>query len=144
MISFLRQRTLLTSETVQTQATYRLMLSNPSLPILAQPSYIRRALNAGKHVLSEKPIAQDLSTAQDLLTWYRTSIASDSSTQQHATWSVAENFRFQTSLLHASAQIKDLGRILNFSVKMYTFVKPGSKYFGKTLSILWRPWVRRD
>jgi len=33
-----------------------------SLPIIAQPDYIKKALLAGKHVLSEKPVAKDLET----------------------------------------------------------------------------------
>jgi predicted dehydrogenase len=37
------------------------------LPIPVQPDIIRRCFVAGKHVLSEKPIAKDVSTARLLL-----------------------------------------------------------------------------
>ncbi|KAA6408676.1 MAG: glucose-fructose oxidoreductase [Lasallia pustulata] len=38
-----------------------------ALPIPNQPLYIRAALSAGKHVLSEKPVAENLKDAQDFI-----------------------------------------------------------------------------
>lgn len=42
-----------------------------ALPILSQPEYIEAALAAGKHVLSEKPIAGDLKRAENLIKYYK-------------------------------------------------------------------------
>jgi hypothetical protein len=40
------------------------------LPITTQPELIRRAWRAGKHVLSEKPVAKDVKSAQELIKEY--------------------------------------------------------------------------
>ncbi|CAI6341372.1 unnamed protein product [Periconia digitata] len=94
-----------------------------ALPILAQPSYIRKALSAGKHVLAEKPIAKDVATAVELTSWYRDNFASG------PTFSIAENFRFFDSYIYASEQIASLGRILGFRVRVHALVQPGGKYY---------------
>lgn len=94
-----------------------------SLPILAQPEYIKKALAAGKHVLAEKPIAKDVATAKELVAW--TSNTSNTS----ASYSVAENFRYQDSFLFAHETLKSLGRILTFRSRVSAFVAPGGKYY---------------
>ena len=40
------------------------------LPIPVLPDYVRAALKAGKHVLSEKPVAKDAKTAKELIEEY--------------------------------------------------------------------------
>lgn len=94
-----------------------------SLPILAQPEYIKKALAAGKHVLAEKPIAKDVATAQALLSW------TQDSANTSAIYTVAENFRFLDSFLYASQQIASLGRVLTFRARVAAFVQPGGKYY---------------
>ncbi|CAG5182842.1 uncharacterized protein ALTATR162_LOCUS10362 [Alternaria atra] len=94
-----------------------------ALPILAQPDYIKKALAAGKHVLAEKPIAKDLATAQELLSW------TQDSSNTSATYTVAENFRFIDSYVWGSEQIASLGRILTFRVRVAAMVQAGSKYY---------------
>ncbi|KAJ4355536.1 uncharacterized protein N0V89_003553 [Didymosphaeria variabile] len=93
-----------------------------ALPILVQPSYIKKALSAGKHVLAEKPIAKDVATASELITWYKSTISGP-------TFSIAENFRFLASFDYAAAQVSQLGRLLGFRMRVQNFVKPGGKYF---------------
>jgi len=93
-----------------------------ALPILAQPAYIKKALAAGKHVLAEKPIAKDVATAHNLIVW------TQNPSNTSAIYSVAENFRFLDSFIHASRQIASLGRILTFRVRVAAFVEGGSKY----------------
>ncbi len=68
------------------------------LPIQTLPGVIRQALAAGKHVISEKPAAPDLSTGRDLLAFYA----------QHPdqVWSVAENWRYEAAFLRAADLIR--------------------------------------
>ncbi|CAO2655244.1 Nn.00g103080.m01.CDS01 [Neocucurbitaria sp. VM-36] len=94
-----------------------------ALPILAQPEYIKKALAAGKDVLAEKPIAKDVGTAQELLSW------TQNKSNTSASYTVAENFRFLNSFIYGSEQISSLGRILTFRVRVAAFVQPGGKYF---------------
>ncbi|KAM0801963.1 glucose-fructose oxidoreductase [Usnea florida] len=94
-----------------------------ALPIPQQPEYIRLALSAGKHVLSEKPIAENVKDAQDLLQWYHANVDAN-----EVTWSVAENFRYLASFEYAREQVRRAGRLLGFSAKRYSMVQ-GGKYF---------------
>lgn len=95
-----------------------------ALPILIQPEFIEAALAAGKHVLSEKPIAGTVSRAEQLIKYYKSDAVKES-----ATWAVAENFRFLDSFEFGRQEVEKLGRVLGFQVKIFTFVKPGDKYF---------------
>lgn len=94
------------------------------LPINNQPEVVRKALSAGKHVLSEKPVAKDVATAKELVGWYR-------SLSNPPIWAVAENFRYTLSLTEAAKAVKDLGgKVLTFHLKRYGFVKEDDKYFN--------------
>lgn len=94
-----------------------------ALPIKNQPDYVRKALSAGKHVLSEKPIAENLDDAVSLLKWYRSDIA-----PKGTTWSVGENFRYLNAWKHAAEQVKTLGKQLTFRCRAQNLVE-GGKYF---------------
>lgn len=94
-----------------------------ALPIKNQPEYIRKALLAGKHVLSEKPVAENVKDAKDLIGWYRSEIDT-----KKVTWGVAENFRYLASYDHAAEARAKLGKLLGFRCQMQTLVK-GGKYF---------------
>ncbi|CAK7211323.1 hypothetical protein SBRCBS47491_001085 [Sporothrix bragantina] len=97
-----------------------------SLPILAQPAVIRKALAAGKHILSEKPIAPDVKGARELLQYY------DSlPTATRPIWSVAENFRFLPVLHDAADKIKAIGgRLVSFHLIMNGFVKEEDEFYN--------------
>jgi predicted dehydrogenase len=83
-------------------------------------------LKAGKHVLSEKPIAENLNDAEHLLRYYNTHID-----RSKVTWGVAENFRFLDSYAYAGQEVEMLGRVLGFQVKVFSYVQPGNKWYGK-------------
>jgi predicted dehydrogenase len=74
-------------------------------------------------VLAEKPIAQDVSTARDLLAWTK------DSSNTSSVYTVAENFRFLDSFIYASQKISSLGRILTFRARVANLVAKGSKYY---------------
>ncbi|EGX53811.1 hypothetical protein AOL_s00004g470 [Orbilia oligospora ATCC 24927] len=93
-----------------------------ALPIPHQPEFIKKALSAGKHVLSEKPVAKDLATANELIRWKKTN-APD------LIWSVAENFRYWPAFDYAEEKVKSLGKVLAFHVEVLQLVAPGGKYF---------------
>ncbi|EAW14492.1 Gfo/Idh/MocA family protein [Aspergillus clavatus NRRL 1] len=95
-----------------------------ALPILVQPEFIRKALAAGKHVLSEKPIAKDIATARDLLQWYHANVDT-----RKTLWAVAENFRYMTKFIRAAEEVQKLGRVKNFRVHCHYLVEKDSKYY---------------
>lgn len=100
------------------------------LPIASQASYIRAALSAGKHVLSEKPVAENVAEAEALIKWYREEIEH----QKKATWSVAENFRYLDSFRQAREKVQGLGKIIGFRVKVYGNIQQDGKFFSNTRS----------
>ncbi|OKL61148.1 hypothetical protein UA08_03528 [Talaromyces atroroseus] len=101
-----------------------------SLPIANQLPYIREALAAGKHVLSEKPAAENVADAASLIKWYH----ANSPANNQATWGVAENFRYLNSFRYARQQIEQLGKIVGFRVRIYADIKEGWKF----LNTAWR------
>ncbi|KAJ5174406.1 uncharacterized protein N7482_000283 [Penicillium canariense] len=97
-----------------------------ALPIASQASYIRTALSAGKHVLSEKPVAENVTEAMDLIKWYNEHIEPD----RKATWSVAENFRYLDSFRYAREKVQHLGKIVGFRVRVYGNIQQDGKFFN--------------
>ncbi|KAL5335388.1 hypothetical protein BJX70DRAFT_401595 [Aspergillus crustosus] len=97
------------------------------LPIPAQPEYIKKALAAGKHVLSEKPIAKDLATAQDLISWYSDKANVDRS---KTLWGVAENYRFMRKWLKTAEEVQKLGGVKAFRVLVRSYVGTEGRYFN--------------
>ena len=76
--------------------------------------------------MSEKPVAENLQDAQELIKWYHENID-----RTRITWSVAENFRYLKSLDYARDQVHRAGKLMQFSLKAHSMVRPGGKYFGK-------------
>lgn len=86
------------------------------------PLLIKKALAAGKHVLSEKPIAPDLNIAQNLVDY--------SQQMKDVLWGVGENFRFWNSVHRAAKIIEDLdANLLTFSVTAFNFADAGNPYY---------------
>jgi len=100
------------------------------LPISAMPDVIRKALDAGKHIISEKPAAPDITAGRDLLAEYA----------QHADqiWMVAENWRYESAFTRAAelVQAGEIGRPAMCHWVIYGDVGPDNKYYHT-------PW-RRD
>ena len=94
-----------------------------ALPIKNQPEYIRKSLLAGKHVLSEKPVAENVQEAVELIEWYEKEIQ-----PKGVTWGVAENARFWAATVHAGEQRQKVGKALTFRARMQALVE-GGKYF---------------
>jgi predicted dehydrogenase len=94
-----------------------------ALPITSQPEIIEKAIAAGKHVLSEKPVAPDVAAAKGLISWYR-AIA------HPPIWAVAENFRYMEGLRFAEQRVKEVGgKLVTFHLRMYNYIKDDNKYF---------------
>ena len=94
-----------------------------ALPICVQPIVIKEAIEAGKHVLSEKPIAKDIETAVRLIRWYKHQ-------KRGELWCVGENFRFFEPITFAAEQIKKLGgELVTFSVDLYAFIDENDEYY---------------
>lgn len=112
------------------------MLTNPNIkavvvavPINVQAEYVRKALMAGKSVLSEKPVGGSVNEARELVQWWRSGGAGVDETSG-VTWGVAENWRFLESHKFAARECRRLGRVLGFRAKMGLMMGPGNKYFG--------------
>jgi predicted dehydrogenase len=92
------------------------------LPIDAMPAVVARALHSGKHVLSEKPIAPDVATAQML-------IRQQSPGQ---VWLVGENFRYNTAYQQVGDWLRagEIGQPLLAHLDVHFPIMPDNKYFN--------------
>lgn len=97
------------------------------LPILVQPDIIRRCFAAGKHVLTEKPLAKDVQTGRLLIEDYKKLYAS-----KGIIFSVAEQFRFMPEFELGRKWIVDekaVGDITQLHLKLWRNQEPGGKYY---------------
>lgn len=95
-----------------------------ALPITAQPAVIRKALIAGKHVLSEKPIAKDVATARELIEWHK-------NLAERPIWAVGENLRFVDAMAAGAESLHGIGGdVVTFSLEMFTLVDDKDKFFN--------------
>ena len=102
------------------------------LPIAALPATIEQTLAAGKHLLSEKPIAPDVSTARSLLEHYNRA----HKIQPNIVWMVGENWRYEAAFMQAAEIVRSglIGQPLTCHWAVYTPVTAKSKYYHT----LWR------
>jgi len=100
-----------------------------ALPLDVQPQYVTMALEAGKHVLSEKPIAPTVEEAQRLCDFYYSSKNFPVNLQ----WSVAENFRYEPGIQRVADAVKtDIGTPLLFSLNIRLPFKSNNPYLQTT------------
>lgn len=98
-----------------------------ALPILAQPAVIQKALKAGKHVLSEKPVAKDVEAAKGLIEFYA---GLEQGEKKKPLWAVGENYRYTPSLMAAAEKVKEVGgKLTTFRLNMNGWVEEENKYF---------------
>ncbi|GAA5947041.1 hypothetical protein JCM3775_006972 [Rhodotorula graminis] len=92
------------------------------LPILHQPAVILECLRAGKHVLSEKPIAPTVHRALELVAEYERDHA-----PRGVHWLVAEQFPHAAAWEKARQLVRDakLGRLVGFDADV--FIQPSLK-----------------
>lgn len=95
-----------------------------ALPIRVQPEVVRRALTAGKHVLSEKPIAPAHATARELMAL--------NEARSGQVWMVGENLRYESAYPTAAALLRDgaIGKVRTCSWSVFAPMNAQSKYFG--------------
>ncbi|KAK4554272.1 hypothetical protein LTR86_008480 [Recurvomyces mirabilis] len=94
-----------------------------ALPIMVQPKYIREALEAGKHVFAEKPLAPDVKTGKELVDWYHANIDTEK-----VTFGVAEQFRYLNAFMYGAEQARSFGKVIGFRHKLSGNVKHDMKY----------------
>ena len=76
-----------------------------ALPITVQPSIVRKSLAAGKHVLSEKPVAPDVASGIELIREYETTYK-----PKGLVFRIAENYELEPGY-HAAAKAIREGKI---------------------------------
>jgi predicted dehydrogenase len=96
---------------------------NVLLPIEQLAQAVEQSLATGKHVISEKPIAPDVSTGRRLLDLY--------SGRSSQVWMVAENWRYETAFMHAAEVIQsgEIGQPLVFHWVLHIPFMPDGKYY---------------
>ncbi|MBX2997867.1 MAG: Gfo/Idh/MocA family oxidoreductase [Caldilineaceae bacterium] len=90
------------------------------LPIPMLVDAVRQALAAGKHVISEKPIAPTCAEAEALIDFYKG--------YTNQLWMVAENWRYEDAFLAAGEAIRrgEIGRPLYCDWSLILPVMPGA------------------
>lgn len=96
------------------------------LPITLQPSIVLKALAAGKHVLSEKPVAPDVAGGLKLIAEYNSVYK-----PKGLVWRVAENYEVEPAHLAAAKIIKSgkIGKINSYNVRVVNYIGKDSIWY---------------
>ncbi|OAX32162.1 NAD(P)-binding protein [Rhizopogon vinicolor AM-OR11-026] len=96
------------------------------LPITQQPSIILKALAAGKHVLSEKPVSADVASGAALIAQYEAQFK-----PKGLVWRVAENHEAEPGHIAAGRAIAagKIGKVIFFSSRAVNFMDQDSKWY---------------
>lgn len=97
-----------------------------ALPITSQPAIILKALERGKHVLSEKPVAPDVAKALELIREYESKYK-----PKGLVWRVAENFEAEPGYQAAKKVIQEgrIGEVQFFRAVVANYVNQESKWY---------------
>lgn len=98
------------------------------LPIDVMPAVVEQALRSGKHVLSEKPIADTVGAGRRLVEVYR------GLANPHQVWMVGENWRYEDAFVQAQRLVQDgaIGQPRTCHFALHLPVSPTSKYYTST------------
>jgi len=97
-----------------------------TLPITVQPDIVLAALRAGKHVLSEKPVAADVTSGYSLITEYQEKYAPEG-----LHWRIAENFECEPAFIKAAEAIQAgrIGKISHWRLRQAGCIEPDNQYY---------------
>ncbi|CAM6096394.1 unnamed protein product [Calypogeia fissa] len=96
------------------------------LPAQVQLQFVMKALEAGKHVLQEKPVGTNVAEVKNALAKYLSLSASGA---KLPIWAVAENYRFEPALLEAAKWVKEAGDVSTVHVTAEAAMNSANPYF---------------
>lgn len=96
------------------------------LPAQHQLEIVLRALEAGKHVIQEKPVGTSVAEVRKAWSAYQALASKDA---KLPIWAVAENYRFEPALIQAGKFVKELGQIMGVQVLIEAPMNSSSPYF---------------
>ncbi|KAI0357694.1 oxidoreductase family protein [Trametes cingulata] len=96
------------------------------LPITVQPGVVLKALAAGKHVLSEKPVAPDVSQGRALIKEYEAKYK-----PKGLVWRVAENFEAEPGYRAAQRVVQEgkIGKVTFYNARVVNYIDENSKWY---------------
>lgn len=96
------------------------------LPITVQPSIVLQSLAAGKHVLSEKPVAPDVAQGLDLIKKYVSEYK-----PKGLIWRVAENYEAEPGYRATAEAIRagKIGKVVFFNTRVVNYIDKESKWY---------------
>ncbi|KII91478.1 hypothetical protein PLICRDRAFT_156577 [Plicaturopsis crispa FD-325 SS-3] len=97
-----------------------------ALPITSQPDIILRVLAAGKHVLSEKPVAPSVAEGIELIQKYERDFKG-----KGLIWRIAENYEAEPGYIRAAQIVRSgkIGAVVNWNCRVVNYIDEDSKYY---------------
>ncbi|KIK67859.1 hypothetical protein GYMLUDRAFT_36656 [Collybiopsis luxurians FD-317 M1] len=97
-----------------------------ALPITVQPNIVLKCLSAGKHILSEKPVAPDVAHGIQLI-----QEAEPICKEHNLVWRVAENYEAEPAYRAArdAIQAGKIGNVIFFKASVFNYIDKSSKWY---------------